>query len=178
MAHKKAQGLPLSFIVIAAISALVLILIVAFTIGGLGGFFKQITIAGGGEELSTVQSACNTACQKLVSIGTLAEFQSSAYCTKTYSIDLNHDGKITKTTSGNPITGLPIFAGANATKTTSTPTPTPTPTVCTPGVNCETQLRCWSQSVGISCRVMTTAGQELVQDAGQNGDCGTNLVTP
>ncbi len=98
MANAKGQGLPLSFIVIAAISALVLILVVAFTIGGLGGFFKQITIAGGGSELSTVQSACQNACNTAQLSTSLAQFKSSDYCSKTYAIDLNKDGKIA---SGN-----------------------------------------------------------------------------
>lgn len=94
MANTKGQGLPLSFIVIAAISALVLILVVAFTIGGLGGFFKQITIAGGGEELSTVQQACSNACNTAQLSASLNQFKVSAYCTKTYAVDLNKNGKI------------------------------------------------------------------------------------
>jgi len=94
----KGQGLPLSFIVIAAISALVLILIVAFTIGGLGGFFKQINIAGGSDELSTVQTACQNACNKAQFLTTESQFNNSDYCSKTYAIDLNKDGKINATT--------------------------------------------------------------------------------
>ena len=97
--NNKGQGLPLSFIVIAAISALILILVIAFTIGGLGGFFKQITVAGGGEELSTVQTACQAACNKAQIVTSLPQFQTSEYCRKTYSIDLNKDGKLT---SENP----------------------------------------------------------------------------
>ncbi len=93
----KGQGLPLSFIVIAAISALVLILVIAFTIGGLGGFFKQINIAGGTEDLSTVQTACSASCSKTQFVSSKVQFQSSDYCKKTYTIDLNKDGKITAT---------------------------------------------------------------------------------
>jgi len=96
--NNKGQGLPLSFIVIAAISALVLILVIAFTIGGLGGFFKQITIAGGGSDLSTVQSACQNSCNTAQLVTSLAQFKSSDYCTKTYAIDLSKDGKINSTT--------------------------------------------------------------------------------
>ncbi|MGC8941010.1 MAG: hypothetical protein ACP5JY_03175 [Candidatus Nanoarchaeia archaeon] len=92
----KAQGLPLSFIVIAAISALVLILVVAFTVGGLGGFFKQMKIVGGGEDLSAVQTKCTTNCQKLMADPTLTDtkFKSSAYCTEKFTVDLNKNGKI------------------------------------------------------------------------------------
>ena len=94
MANTKGQGLPLSFIVIAAISALVLILVVAFTIGGLGGFFKQITIAGGGSDLSTVQSACQNACNQAQLFTNVNQFKNSDYCVKTYAIDLNKNGKL------------------------------------------------------------------------------------
>ncbi|MCX6774778.1 MAG: hypothetical protein NTY99_01665, partial [DPANN group archaeon] len=60
----KGQGLPLEFIVIAAISALIIVLVIAFTIGGLGGSFKQIGISSGGDDMSAVQSACQTACSQ------------------------------------------------------------------------------------------------------------------
>ncbi|MEM2954637.1 MAG: hypothetical protein QW625_01635 [Candidatus Nanoarchaeia archaeon] len=97
----KAQGLPLSFIVIAAISALVLILVVAFTMGGLGGLFKQIG-AQKGEELDAVRTACSTACAKAQTTATtLSAFRNSEYCTKRWAIDLNKDGKINQTTETN-----------------------------------------------------------------------------
>jgi len=97
----KGQGLPLSFIVIAAISALVLILVVAFTVGGLGGFFKQITIVGGGEELSAVQTACSTACTNAQTTATtLDAFKRSDYCRRTFAVDLNKDGKTDKAETG------------------------------------------------------------------------------
>ncbi|MEM2873916.1 MAG: hypothetical protein QW063_00450 [Candidatus Nanoarchaeia archaeon] len=95
MSKSRAQGLPLNVIVLAAIAALVLILIVAFTIGGLGGFFKQITTASGIEELSTVQTACSSACSRAqVTATTLIQFKNSDYCKKTFTIDLNKNGKI------------------------------------------------------------------------------------
>ena len=90
---QKGQGLPLSFIVIAAISALVLILVIAFTIGGLGGFFRQI-ISPAPEDLSVVQSACRSFCDQLVTVSTATQFRGSTYCTKTYAVDLNDDGDI------------------------------------------------------------------------------------
>ncbi|MEM4713989.1 MAG: hypothetical protein QXQ79_00375 [Candidatus Nanoarchaeia archaeon] len=92
----KAQGLPLSFIVIAAISALVLILVVAFTIGGLGGLFKQIG-AQKGEELDAVRTACSAACAKLQTAISSEAFANSEYCTKKWAIDFNRDGKINQT---------------------------------------------------------------------------------
>lgn len=96
----KAQGLPLSFIVLAAISALVLILVIAFTIGGLGGFFRQITIAGGVQDLSTVQTACKSACDRLLPGITETQFKSSDYCTRTYTVDLNVNNKFDTGESG------------------------------------------------------------------------------
>jgi len=90
---KTGQGLPLSFIVIAAISALVLILVIAFTVGGLGGFFRQI-LQPAPEESSTVQSSCRTFCDQLVTVATAAQFRGSTYCTKTFAIDLNDDGSV------------------------------------------------------------------------------------
>jgi hypothetical protein len=129
MANTKGQGLPLSFIVIAAISALVLILVIAFTIGGLGGFFKQITIAGGGSDLSTVQSACQNACNTAQLSTSSAQFKSSDYCTKTYAIDLNKDGKIT---SGNE-TGLHCWYAKDTIKGGITLTGGP-------GIDCTVQI--------------------------------------
>ena len=91
----KGQGLPLSFIVIAAISVLILVLIVAFTVGGLGSSFKQLTITGEQGDLSTVQTACTANCNKMqATTPTFAQFQSSDFCRKTYAIDLNKNNKM------------------------------------------------------------------------------------
>jgi hypothetical protein len=96
MANLKGQGLPLSFIVIAAISVLILVIIVAVTIGPGGGLLKQL-VTPAPEELSTVQVACNTYCSQLVSATTGSQFQASPFCTKTFAIDINKDGKINST---------------------------------------------------------------------------------
>jgi len=118
MFNKRAQGLPLSFIVIAAIAALILVLVIAFTIGGLGGFFRQI-MAPAPEELSTVQTACKAACDSLIAISTDKQFRDSAYCKKTYTVDINGDGKI----DPNSETGLHCYhpdIGISCTVTTTT----------------------------------------------------------
>ena len=102
MVNKRAQGLPLSFIVIAAIAVLILVIVVAFVIFGLGGSFKGITTQTA-SELETVQVACQTNCNKLQTgtTKTISAFKSSQYCTKTYTIDMNGDGEInTDTESG------------------------------------------------------------------------------
>ena len=91
----KAQGLPLSFIVIAAISALVLVIVVAFTIGGLGSTFKQIGTAGATSDISAIQTACRSSCVSLQSTANSKDqAQNSDYCRKAYSTDLNGNGKI------------------------------------------------------------------------------------
>lgn len=91
----KAQGLPLSFIVIAAISALVLVIVVAFTIGGLGSTLKQIGTAGATSDLSAIQTACRSSCVSLqATAANVEQAQNSDYCRKSYSVDLNGNGKI------------------------------------------------------------------------------------
>lgn len=97
MANTKGQGLPLSFIVIAAISVLVLILIIAFTLGPGGSFLKQL-VTPAPEEKGTVEVACNSFCAQLAGATTESQFTSSSFCTKTFAIDLNKNGKINTTT--------------------------------------------------------------------------------
>ncbi len=97
MSDKKAQGLPMSFIVIAAISVLILVLIVAFTVGAGGGFLRQL-IAPAPSEIETVQTACSTACDRISGITSDTQFRSSDYCKKTFTADINRDSKIDSAT--------------------------------------------------------------------------------
>lgn len=99
--NKKAQGLPLSFIVIAAIAALILVIVVAFTIGGLGGLFRQI-LAPAPIEVDTVRTACQASCDSLTTISSDIAFTGSKYCTKTYAIDVDGDGKINMNDTADP----------------------------------------------------------------------------
>ena len=144
---QKGQGLPLSFIVIAAISALVLILVIAFTIGGLGGFFRQI-ISPAPEDLSVVQSACRSFCDQLVTVSTATQFRGSTYCTKTYAVDLNDDGSIS--------TSNPQEAGLHCYSAFSPDAPS-------------------LAAINVECTLQTTGGQVL--SAGQNGAPGNCTVT-
>jgi len=96
MSDKKAQGLPLSFIVIAAISVLILVLIVAFTVGAGGGFLRQL-IAPAPAEIESIQTACSAACDRISGITSEAQFKSSDYCSKTFTADIDRDGKINAT---------------------------------------------------------------------------------
>ena len=104
---KKAQGISLSFIVTAAIAALVLVLIIAFTVGGLGGFFRQLTGAGPGE-LETIQSTCQSNCNKLAVITRDAQWSGSSYCRTTYTIDIDGDGDIEENEIGLNCWDFPI----------------------------------------------------------------------
>jgi hypothetical protein len=125
---KKGQGLPLSFIVIAAISALILVLVIAFTIGGLGGFFKQINIAGS-DEISVVRSTCSSACTSAQQLSsTVDQFAQSDYCRKTFTVDLDKNGKITtsKETPKGPVeTGLRCYDASAYAQTARTSAFTP-----------------------------------------------------
>lgn len=93
--NKKAQGLPLHLIVVAAIAALVLVLIIAFTIGGLGTFFTKI-FGGGkvavGEELDVVRTTCGGLCDTAKGSLTLTAWKASSYCNREFNIDLDKDG--------------------------------------------------------------------------------------
>ncbi|MFH0868663.1 MAG: hypothetical protein V1839_00375 [archaeon] len=97
MINRKAQGLPLNLIVLAAMAALILVLVVAFTIGGGSNFFSKIFKTGTtsiGDEISVVQAACNNLCEQAKTAATSPAWTSSAYCTKKYNIDRDGDGKL------------------------------------------------------------------------------------
>jgi len=98
---KKAQGLPLNLIVLAVMAALILVLVIAFTIGGAGTFFSKIFKGGTtavGDETSVVQDACRADCTRAQqSVSTLA-WKSTSYCRRTSNIDVNGNGNITDTT--------------------------------------------------------------------------------
>ena len=97
MANKKAQGLPLSFIVIAAIVALVLVIVVAFTIGGLGTFFGRIFgvgITAVGESIEDVRTVCSGLCDQAKQITTTGQWESTRYCTRAFNVDLDANGTI------------------------------------------------------------------------------------
>jgi hypothetical protein len=98
--NKRGQGLPISFIVIAAIAALVLVLVIAFTIGGFGTFFGKIFKGGEeaiGTDLDIARSTCSNLCQTSKAIQNTAQWSNSGYCIRTFNIDLNRDGVINAT---------------------------------------------------------------------------------
>ena len=97
MVNKKAQGLPLNLIVLAAVAALVLVLVVAFTVGGTGSFFGKIFRSGtaaAGNEQDVAITACNSLCDQAKSIAGTNLWTSTGVCTRTFSFDRDGDGKI------------------------------------------------------------------------------------
>jgi hypothetical protein len=85
MPNKKSQGLPMSFIVLAAISALILVLIVFFVTGAGGRLMGAI--AGAQEtDKTTAISQCQSLCQQAQTAVTTDAFKSSSYCTKKFTI--------------------------------------------------------------------------------------------
>ncbi len=97
MAGKKAQGLPLNFIVLAAIAALVLILIIAFTVGGGAPFLSRIFKSGTtavGDEIETVKTTCSNLCTQAQTISTTGAWDGTSFCSRKFNVDMDKDGKL------------------------------------------------------------------------------------
>ncbi len=131
---KRGQGLPLNLIVLAIIAALVLVLIIAFTVGGAGSSFSRIFKVGAtaaGDEIESIRAACRQACSTAESTVTNGqEWITSGYCKKRSSIDLDGDGKVEDLSSSLD----------------------------------ETSLRCWYDPISIGCSlsVSTPAGVKTI----------------
>jgi len=81
-------------IVYVAIALLVLVLIVAFTTGGLGNVFGQITETGI-DDIDTAKAQCSSICataKTQVSSSGHTAWQTSQYCRKKFNIDTDGDG--------------------------------------------------------------------------------------
>ena len=82
----------------AIIAAIILILVIAFTVGSAGTTFSKIGKAGTGatgDEIDTIRNNCRAACstaQNTVSNG--RDWTSSKYCLMKASIDVNADGTL------------------------------------------------------------------------------------
>jgi len=90
--NRKAQGLSLEYIVIAALAALVLIIGVAFTISGSSTFLTQI-LGAGPDDIQVARSTCNNLCQQSQGVLNDEEWDNSAFCQKSYDIDLNKNNQ-------------------------------------------------------------------------------------
>jgi len=104
MANKKAQGISLTFIVIAALAVLVLVLVASFTVGGLGGFFSRLTQAGqetvGESDLTLAKSTCTSLCAEARSVTNPGQWSNTNYCRRTYAFDLDQDGTVESEETG------------------------------------------------------------------------------
>jgi hypothetical protein len=89
MDSKKGQGISLNFIVIAIIAALVLVVIIAFTVGGLGSTLSKIFEAGDTStedaNIDVVKATCNKLCDDARKINEPSEWESVSYCNKKFT---------------------------------------------------------------------------------------------
>jgi hypothetical protein len=90
---KKAQGISINFIVIAAIAALVLVIVIAFTTGGLGTSLKQI-FRSGQSDTQAIITTCDTHCNQAKLISSPNQWTNTDYCKKTFDVDFDGDGDI------------------------------------------------------------------------------------
>ncbi len=97
--------MPLNLIVLAIIAAIILILVIAFTVGGAGTTFSRIGKAGTGatgDEIDTIRNNCRAACgnaQNTVTDG--GEWKQSRYCQMRSSIDLDASGSLNQANEKN-----------------------------------------------------------------------------
>lgn len=95
MVNRKAQGISITFIVVAAIAALVLVLVVMFTMGGLGNFFGRIM--GSAElidaDITDARVTCESYCND-ARLGGYGVWSTSSYCIARFPIDIDGDGVI------------------------------------------------------------------------------------
>ena len=103
--NTKGQGLPLNLIVLAIIAAIILVIVIAFTVGGAGTTFSRISKAGvgaTGDEIETVRNNCRQACataESTVTNGLM--WKQSRYCQMRSSLDLDASGKIEQANEKN-----------------------------------------------------------------------------
>lgn len=96
--NKKGQGLPLNTLVMAIIVIIVLVIIVIFFLGGFSAIKDRFTSifskAPGGEDYDLVVNSCMQYCEQAKLLASDISKKNSAYCSKTFRIDKNGNGKI------------------------------------------------------------------------------------
>lgn len=92
---KRGQGLPVETIVIAAIAVIILLLVVGFATGALGGLFKRTTtIAQASEaDITAAQTKCSQYCVSAQNSRTLGLWSATTYCQKKFNFDFDGDGQ-------------------------------------------------------------------------------------
>ena len=129
---KRAQ-ISMNTIVYVAIALLVLVLLVAFTTGGLGNLFGQVGETGPGE-VDSAKARCTTICNSLkteVATSGHSGWTTSQYCTEEFSIDIDGSGDI----DANEIINcddVPISTACSTTSSTALGTLSLTEVECNP----------------------------------------------
>jgi len=89
--NTKAQGLSLSYIVVAIIAALILVIIVAFTTTGLGQSLSKIFDTGEqstqNADIDIAKATCETLCNDADRIDHPEDWGSETYCERTFIFD-------------------------------------------------------------------------------------------
>jgi len=92
---KRGQGLPIQFIVIAAIAVLVLVIVIAWATGAFGGLFRGLSAisAATPEEISAFRIKCENACFEAKQLVKSEDaWKNSEYCRITIkNVDQNGD---------------------------------------------------------------------------------------
>ncbi|MBI2040826.1 MAG: hypothetical protein HYT16_01865 [DPANN group archaeon] len=130
----KAQGLPINLIILAIIAALVLVLVVAFTVGGASNIFGKISkgskVIGG--DLETTRAACKSFCDRIQSVSSIDDWTKGQYCVRSFALDLDSDGK----SGGFDVNGGALDGGKfNKAKQQ------------------EAGLNCWDSAIAVNCQV-------------------------
>jgi len=164
--NKRAQGLPLNLIVIAAIAALVLVLVIAFTIGGFGAFFSKI-FGGGqaavGEQMDVVRTTCAGLCDTAKGSSSTTGWAASGYCNRNFDIDLDGDNVL----GGYTIDGIPAEdAGPGVDVIYSSQSTSTNPEK-------EINLNCWD--INVDCST-TIAGQSCSATSTDPAACACKTV--
>ncbi len=102
--NKKAQGLPITTIILVVIGLLVLFVIIAFFTGAFGKAGANVRAAGGSNvdvQISDAQTKCAQWCLQGSGLSTLEKKRASAYCLNPIAIDLDGDGVLKDITNAN-----------------------------------------------------------------------------
>ncbi len=109
--NKKAQGLPITTIILVVIGLLVLFVIIAFFTGAFGKAGTNIRAAGGNTydvQLSNAQTKCAQWCLQMQGLSTDTAKQVAAYCKNTQFLDGNLNGVVDANEDKNKCSAVPI----------------------------------------------------------------------
>ena len=110
--NKRGQGLPLNTLVIIILVVIVLIVVAVFFLGGTSSLSQSIRNifygATSGTDVALAREICDQRCAFAQDVP-FNSAKSTAYCTSTFDIDQNNDGRIDSSTdavSSNSETGI------------------------------------------------------------------------